>query len=292
MENLYRYGFSRKVGKDVEETRTIDFAISDESRDRHGTIIPIRAWDLENFNKNGIVGYQHNVYGAGMCEGPDPDDVIGSGRAFIEESRGKSPDLLIGRTIFEPAELNEKAEKIFRKVLHGSLKATSVGFVETKKGDFGDEEEGRDGANPTYYFGEVDLLEYSIVNIPSNANALKKSIRSQTSTALTFIKNALGNKYSFGDIEKMRVGDVLKLVEKDPDQKTFLVGSEAIDLPTGNKDLEIGEHLDSHIKKATSEELKEIEDRLVEAKSKFNPDHLQELLQMEEDQHKLKSLEL
>ena len=157
--------FDRKT---AEETRTVDFIISDESRDRHGTVIPLKAWNLENFNRNGIVGYQHEVYGDGFFMPSDPDDVIGTGSAFVEDGK------LIGRVTFEPAEINPKAEKIFQKVLHGSLKATSVGFIENTPGDYGEGEEARNGKCPTYYFGEVELLEFSIVNIPSNPNAMRR----------------------------------------------------------------------------------------------------------------------
>ena len=53
-------------------------------RDRHRTVLNPAAWQLDNFNRNGIVGYQHNVYGDGLCSGPNPDDVIGRGRAFLD----------------------------------------------------------------------------------------------------------------------------------------------------------------------------------------------------------------
>ena len=152
----------------AEETRTVEFVISDETRDRHGTVIPINAWDIEKFNKNGIVGYQHEVHG-GFFDS-NPDQVLGIGQAYKEDGK------LVGRVTFEPKEINPLAEKIFKKVLHGTLKATSVGFIETQKGTWGEKEEARDGSNPTYYFGGVELLEFSIVNIPSNPNALRRSL--------------------------------------------------------------------------------------------------------------------
>lgn len=154
--------------KKAEETREIDFTISTEQRDRHGTIIPVKNWKLDNYNKNGIVGYMHEVYGDGFFQAADPDDVIGSGKAFVEDGE------LIGRIKFEPAAINPKAEKLFQKVLHGTIKATSVGFIENTKGSWGEKEEARDGENPTYYFGEVELLEFSLVNIPSNPGALRR----------------------------------------------------------------------------------------------------------------------
>jgi hypothetical protein len=154
--------------EETRKTRTVEFVISDESRDRHKTVIPARAWKLERFNQNGIVGYQHDLYGNGF-EKPDPDDVIGAGEAFIENGK------LIGRVRFEKKENNSKADKIFNKVLDGILRATSVGFIETKPGKWGEGEEARTGKKPTYYFEEVELLEFSIVNIPSNPNAVKRS---------------------------------------------------------------------------------------------------------------------
>ena len=110
MELKHITGQVRALAPDVKDTRTVEFVISTENKDRHGTVIPIDKWDLDNFNKNGIVGYQHEVYGS-WFGGSDPDSVIGKGKAWIED------DKLIGAVTFEPAELNPLAEKIFQKIL-------------------------------------------------------------------------------------------------------------------------------------------------------------------------------
>jgi hypothetical protein len=203
-----QFGELRALAPNVEETRTVQFVISNSTRDRHRTVLNPSKWQLDNFNRNGIVGYQHNVYGDGMCDGPNPDDVIGRGRAFLEG------DQLIGEVVFEPAEINPQAEKIFRKVLFGSLRATSVGFTEIGKGKYGTGTEARNGPDETYYFEGQELLEFSIVNIPSNPDATKRALRDQTSHALMFIKRALGDATSFADIESMKVADVLRLLDK------------------------------------------------------------------------------
>ena len=98
----------------AEETRTVQFVISSSDKDRHRSVVNMDNWNLENFNANPIVGYQHNVYGGNMCTPDDPDDVIGSGRAWVEETNGRKE--LIGEVTFEPADVNPKAEKIFRNV--------------------------------------------------------------------------------------------------------------------------------------------------------------------------------
>lgn len=174
----YTTGLIREFDrKSAEESRTVEFVISDETRDRHGTVIPVDNWKLDRYNANGIVGYQHNVYGGDGQ--PNPDQVLGIGRAAIEDGK------LIGKVTFEPAEINPLAEKIFQKVLHGTLKATSVGFRELEKGKWGEKERGEDisGEKSTYYFGPVELLEFSIVNIPSNPNALRRELDEEVENA-------------------------------------------------------------------------------------------------------------
>jgi len=203
----HQVGELRAVAPNVEETRTVQFVISSSTRDRHRTVLDPTKWQLDNFNRNGIVGYQHNVYGDGMCAGPNPDDVIGRGRAFLEG------DQLIGEVTFEPADINPLAEKIFRKVLFGSLRATSVGFTEIGKGKYGTGTEARGGKDETYYFEGQELLEFSIVNIPSNPDATKRALRDQASHALMFVKRALP-QLSFADIETLTVGEVLRQLDK------------------------------------------------------------------------------
>lgn len=143
--------------KSGEHDRILEFVISDETLDRHGTVIPISAWDVSNYNKNGIVAYQHNT--------KDIDNIVAKGSVRIEEGK------LIGVAEFEPAEINPLADKVYKKLLFGSLKATSVGF--RGQGHWGDKKRGE--AEDVYYFDRAELMEFSIVNIPSNPNALKRS---------------------------------------------------------------------------------------------------------------------
>ena len=162
----------RAFGEDIEETRTVTFIASTSSVDRHGTVLNQENWDLKNFNNNPIIGYQHNVYGSG--EAPNPDDQLGSARAYFETVKKASGDeqQLLVHIAFEPKEINPLAEKIFRKVLHGSLRAVSVGFVPLAdtNGGYGESREGN-----FHYFGQ-ELLEVSVVNIPSNPDAFKRSL--------------------------------------------------------------------------------------------------------------------
>ena len=168
---LRRWNDTPEIRKVDAETRTVEFVASDNSVDSYGTVLPVDKWDLKRYESNGIVGYMHDVYGDSWTKSADPDDVIGKGEAWVEDGK------LLVRITFEPADLNPKSDKIFRKLEFGSLHAVSVGFRATAKGHKGDEERGEDPN--VYYYNGQELLEVSVVNIPSNANALKRSIEEE-----------------------------------------------------------------------------------------------------------------
>jgi len=168
MENKIkrRYLEDAQIRSIDEENRTVEFVASDNTVDSYGTVLPSDKWDLKRYEKNGIIGYQHQVYGD--YGNVDPDDVLGHGQAFVEDNK------LIVKATFEPADINEKADKIFKKIQFGSIKGVSVGFQPTKPGHWGDKEKGEDP--DVYYFEGQELIEVSVVNIPANPNAVKRSI--------------------------------------------------------------------------------------------------------------------
>lgn len=165
----FRTATQSEVRKDEAGARKMTFVASDGTRDSAGTVLNQNGWKLERFNNNGIIGYQHKVYGS-WSDTDNPDNVIGKGFAYVKDGK------LMVDVEFEPAEINELAEKIYQKLLFGSLKAVSVGFIPVGRGQWGKDEESLDGKNPTYYYAGQELLEISVVNIPANPNALKKGI--------------------------------------------------------------------------------------------------------------------
>lgn len=162
-----------EMRKSEENPRVLTFVASDSTRDSAGTVLNQDGWDLKRFNRNGIIGYQHKVYG-GWDDTENPDNIIGKGKAYTEEKDGKKR--LMVDIEFEPAEINPLAEKIYQKLLFGSLKAVSVGFLPTGQGAWGKGEEAIGGKRETYYYAGQELLEVSVVNIPANPNALKKGL--------------------------------------------------------------------------------------------------------------------
>lgn len=145
-----------------EEHRMVEFVASTGAVDTYGTVLPPDMWDLARYARNGVVGYQHDIYYS-----DDPDNVIGRGEAYTAGG-----ELLI-RIFFEPAELNPKADKVYRKVLFGSINAVSVGFRATAPGHWGRKADGEDPE--VYYYNGQELMEVSVVNVPSNPDAVKRS---------------------------------------------------------------------------------------------------------------------
>lgn len=145
-----------------EEQRMVEFVASTGAVDTYGTVLPPDLWDLNRYARNGVVGYQHDIYYS-----DDPDNVIGRGEAYTANG-----ELLI-RIFFEPAELNPKADKVYRKVLFGSINAVSVGFRATAPGHWGRKADGEDP--DVYYYNGQELMEVSVVNVPSNPDAVKRS---------------------------------------------------------------------------------------------------------------------
>lgn len=148
-----------------EESRTVEFVISTETVDRHGTVFMADGWNLDQYRSNPIVAYQHQT-STGFFSDANPDTIIGTSEVRLEQGQ------LIARATFEPADINPLAEKIFRKIQAGTLRAASVGAI-PEAGHWGSEERGEDPE--VFYFTRQSLVEWSVVNIPSNPDALKRN---------------------------------------------------------------------------------------------------------------------
>lgn len=201
-----RMAIRAAIPEDVEETRTLEFVASDNTRDSYGTVLPVDKWDLDRFNKNGLITYQHQYYSG------DPDSVIGRGEARVE---GKK---LIVRVKFEDAELNPRAEKVFRKLLAGTLNGVSVSFSPTSRtvGHWGEGKESRDGEKPTFYFDGQELLEIAVVTLPSNKNATRRNFENDI---VRTIYDALDGKRTYSEIEAMTIGEAMRLMGVLPEEQ-------------------------------------------------------------------------
>ena len=156
---VVREAVIRALSEDNLKNREAEFVISTEAVDTYGTVFKISGWDLKRYESNPIVLYGHRAWDG------NPDMIIGTSEVFVEGEQ------LIGRVRFETEEVNPMAEKIWRKVQGGTLRMASIG-ANPKRGHWGDEKLGED--KELIYFDEQELLEWSIVPIGSNPDALKR----------------------------------------------------------------------------------------------------------------------
>ena len=201
-------GFVRDIPANVDESRIIEFVITNATKDRHKSVVNPDKWEMTNFLNNPIVGYQHNVYGSFFSK-PDPDMIIGKAVNLRKEGN----DWISG-VHFEPEKMNKLADKLFNKVKFGTLRAASVGFMEIGDGKFGDGEEGEGKKNETFYFAGQELLEFSIVNIPSNPAATKRDTYKEPTVADIFNKySELSKEFKEEELRTIGIIDFLKSME-------------------------------------------------------------------------------
>lgn len=172
-KTVVREAVVRAVSDKNKENREVEFVISTETPDTYGTVFKIAGWDLKRYENNPIVFYAHRSWS------DNPDMIIGTSDVFVEGNE------LIGRLRFESAEINPLAEKVFQKVLAGTLRMASIG-ANPKRGHWGDEKLGED--KDVIYFDEQELLEWSIVALGSNPDALKRSEENMEAIRAEIIK--------------------------------------------------------------------------------------------------------
>ena len=211
----HNFGRVRKISDDVSETRTLSFIISSSSRDRHGTVLNQNNWQLDNYRRNPIVSYMHNLFGD-LFNPPDPNDIIARTTQLWRDYLEDGSQALFASAEFEPAELNPKADTIFKKIIFGSMGATSVGFQEVGKGRYGTGDEARGEKNETYYFEGQELLEWSIVNIPSNPDTGKRSLRTYATSnqdMVSYAQKELGKFFRASRLEEMTIDEIIALLK-------------------------------------------------------------------------------
>jgi HK97 family phage prohead protease len=140
---------------------------STEALDSHGTIIRAAGWQLDRFAKNPVLLWAHSASSRGA--GVQPEDVLGTvGSTEVKGNR------LITDLHFSPKGLNPKADLVFEQMRVGIIKGVSVGFM-PRKYHF---EKAAGSDEDTMIIDEQELVELSVVPIPSNPETLAKELRS------------------------------------------------------------------------------------------------------------------
>lgn len=165
------------VVKEVEgEDRMLDFIASDETEDRHDTVIDMKGWELDNFRRNPVVLLNHNYTGLPVARGNK-----------IWKSKGQ----LKIRAEFPSADISPEADTVFKLSKAGYMKAVSVGFiplasrfeyVDEKGNVVEDDKADTNKHRMRRRFTHQELLEVSIVTVPSNPNALQDAVKNSVIT--------------------------------------------------------------------------------------------------------------
>lgn len=134
------------------DSRSLTFTISTASVDRVGDTIALDGWKLDTFRKNPVVLWAHDASSLPVAK---------ADKVWIEGGK------LMAQAEFTPPGMARFNDAVFDMLKLGFLNATSVGFSPLKYA-FTDDPQRRFGID----FLEQELLEFSVVPVPANAEAL------------------------------------------------------------------------------------------------------------------------
>ena len=134
-----------KKGGDVEQA-DVRLLASTEAVDRDGEVIMQSGWDLTHFLKNPVILWAHDY------------TSLPIGKALRVEKTSKGLEIDIK---FASEKANPKAQQVKTLIDEGIQNAGSVGFIPTKRNE-----------QDESIIEEAQLLEFSLVPVPANPEAL------------------------------------------------------------------------------------------------------------------------
>ncbi len=168
-DGLYRAYTTAEVKDAKDADRTVEHAITVRIVDRDGDVVEPTGMRAEAYRRNPIVLFGHNPW------------KFPVGKNISLDVRG---DRVIAKTKFAGlAQHNEEAETAYRLVRDGFLRGWSIGFKPITMS--------QDRALPDQdgiWFKEWELMEYSLVPIPSNPQALTQRAKAYGEAALAALR--------------------------------------------------------------------------------------------------------
>ncbi len=246
-----------------DEDRTLLFTISTDSVDRDNDTISVKGWKLANFKKNPVVLFAHDAR---------TPPIATATRVFTEDGRLKSA------AKFLPPDLADHdhvrfADMIFQMLKHKFMRATSVGFrpIEIKE----PEEERGSGFMSGLDFTKQELLEYSIVPVPANPEALQeaRSIGIDVKPYKAWMEHVLDDWAEYKNLVLIPKREAEKLYKKAEDSSRIIVSSRKRFTDEDGKDYEVDEDTKEKLRdgdvKLTIEEKEKIAELWMDGKQ-FN----------------------
>lgn len=149
------YNFAANIFTMANDTNTNTFILSDESLNSYGFVVQTDGIDTAQFERNPVMLYMHDR----------ESGVVGRW-----ENIRKDGNRLLADAVFD--ESTELGAKIKTQVANGFLRCVSIGIDNVTQEDL----------NNVQTVTKCRLIEASIVDIPSNANAVKLFRRSGSFT--------------------------------------------------------------------------------------------------------------
>lgn len=140
----------------AEAEGPVEIIISTAAVDRMGDTIAVEGWKLDNYRKNPVVLFAHDSLSLPV------------GRSLREWTDGGA---LRSQVEFTPHEMNPLGASVGAMVRGGFLRAASVGFAPLEWAA-NEERKSEHWWGPAIDYKRQELLEYSIVPIPANPEAL------------------------------------------------------------------------------------------------------------------------
>lgn len=176
--------------------RVLEFIGTTELIDRDNEVIKADAWQFERYKANPVVQWAH-IYSA---------PPIGKTVAIRQTKKRE--------TVFEIEFADyEYADIIFKLCKGGFLNATSVGFIPLEY------EEGKKAGDPRRIYTKVELLEISIVPVPSNPDALISARNAGVITVKEF--NALTQDITKAEVISQAAGKEFNQVTKPEETEDY-----------------------------------------------------------------------
>lgn len=172
-----------------DNTRTVDFVFSSNKQDRMGDIVE-QNWNLAHFKRNPIILFNHN-----------PNLPIAK-CSKVGITDGK----LCGTVEFPVKGLNALSDQVYDLIQAGILNAGSVGFISTEREVMRD----KDGMWIGMTFKKPQLLEFSVVSIPANSDALitARSMGLATDPILSGLGDLRGLSLEKGEAAKVALDNL------------------------------------------------------------------------------------
>lgn len=137
-----------QISEATAENGEFEVIATTQDVDRHGEVIRIDGWEMENYMKNPIILFGHDYW--------NMDCIVGRATEIRFEG-GK----MIVKGVFASGEANPKAQQLRKLYEEGIVKTVSVGFIPRQR-----DEQDRD------VITKAELLEISFVPVPANPEAL------------------------------------------------------------------------------------------------------------------------